>query len=200
MKTIGVTGNVASGKNTVTDCLVKILPNAVVFDADAEVGKLLKKQEIINQISKNFSKNIKKDSQIDRQKLGSIVFKDKKKLAILENIIHPEIAKKREIFLEESKKKHKDFAILNIPLLFEKNLHYLFHKTILIICDEEIKKRRFFLRAKHQGLSSRENDFYQKLNNQNTDFQNYKNADLFIQNNGNLIDLFKKVEDIANKL
>ena len=119
MKIIGVTGNVASGKNTVTDYLVKILLNVVVFDADYEAGKLLKKQEIINEISKNFSKNIKKDGQIDRQKLASIVFKDKKKLAILENIIHPEIAKQREIFLEESKK-NKDFAILNIPLLFEK--------------------------------------------------------------------------------
>ena len=70
----------------------------------------------------------------------------------------------------------------------------------MIICDEEIKKRRFFLRAKHQGLQFKENDFYQKLNNQNTDFQNSKDADFSIQNNGNLADLFKKVEDIANKL
>jgi dephospho-CoA kinase len=200
MKIIGITGNVASGKNTVADIFVKIMQNSVIFDADIEAKNLLQNKEVIHEVFIKLSSNIIENNKINRQKLGCVVFADKKKLAILENIIHPKIAQKRSLFISRAKKENKDFILLNTPLLFEKKLHHLCHKTILIICDKEIKKQRFLLRAKHQGLSCDENNFYQKLNNQNTDIENIKIADFSIENNKNLSDLFIKIEDIIKKI
>lgn len=200
MKIIGVTGNVASGKNTVVEIFTKSLQNIAVFDADFEARKLLKNKEIIQEISNKISNDIIEYNHINHQKLGSIVFNNKQKLMTLENIIHPKIKQKRVLFINKSEKENKDFVILNIPLLFEKNLHHSCDKTILIVCDEQVKKQRFLLRAKHYGLSIDEREFYQKLRNQNTDFQNANIADFIIENNGDLLDLSAKVKNIAKKI
>jgi len=200
MKIIGITGNVASGKNTIADIFLRISSNAIVFDADVEAQKLLDDKKIIAEISAVISGDIIENNCINRQKLGKIVFSDKDKLQKLENIIHPEIAILREKFLQKANKEKRDFAILNIPLLFEKNLHKICDKTILVICDELIRKQRFLLRAKQNNLPYDEGDFYNKLNNQMADEKKVKFADFIIENNINLDSIFQKMQEIVKKL
>jgi dephospho-CoA kinase len=56
--------------------------------------------------------------KIDRRKLSEIAYSDSDKLALLESIVHPRVAKKVDVFLKESDLKGKDSVVM-IPLLFE---------------------------------------------------------------------------------
>ncbi len=148
-KIIGITGGLATGKSYVSRILLENLGNkAILFDADKMVHELfIHNQEVINLIGKQFPAVVKKQ-QIDRGFLGEIVFNDPQKLTKLEQIIHP--------FVEEELKKHfeqntSDFIILDVPLLFETNLHKYCQHIILTICERKVQIKR--VEARGNNLS-----------------------------------------------
>ena len=86
---IGLTGNIATGKSVVRRMLEHL--GAYTIDADALSHRAIAKgapgyQPVINEFGKWI---LDKDGEIDRSKLGSIVFRDPTALAELEHIIHP---------------------------------------------------------------------------------------------------------------
>ena len=93
---VGITGNIGSGKSTVS----RFLSNAgyKVFNAD-EMGKevLLKGQKGYDAVLEKFGRRILSEKgEIDTKKLASIVFSGKKKLEELTSITHPLIVKEIE--------------------------------------------------------------------------------------------------------
>lgn len=149
MQIIALSGAIASGKNFIADILAKKL-NAPIFDADKEVHDIYENnQKVISKIKDHFPKAYK-EGKIDRQLLSKIIFDDPKKLKILEEIIHPEVRKNHQKFLEEAKKKKAKFAILNVPLLLEKT-GYDYDYLVAITIYPSVQKRRFISRAKKRG-------------------------------------------------
>ena len=72
---IAITGNIGSGKSTITEIIRKL--GFKVFDSDKEVKKALTKKDLINQICKEFKSKIPgliKRNTIDKAKLGDFVF------------------------------------------------------------------------------------------------------------------------------
>jgi len=93
---IGITGNIGSGKSTVS----KFLSNAgyKVFNAD-EIGKkvLLRGQKGYDAVLEKFGRQILTEKgEIDTKRLASIVFSDKEKLEELTSITHPLIVEEIE--------------------------------------------------------------------------------------------------------
>jgi len=197
MKIIGLTGGIASGKNFVAEVFAK--NGAVVFDADKEVHALLESHpSAIQQVKKFFAESFI-DKKIDRKILGQIVFADKKKLKILEKILHFEVRKKYQEFLKAAQKKKAKFAVLNIPLLLETK-GYECDYVVAIIMPKTEQKKRFMAREKDKHplakISELQKKFTQITAQQISNAERKKHADFVIDNSGSKLDTSKQIKKI----
>ena len=139
---IAVVGNIGSGKSHIAK-----LFNYPVFNADLEVAKIYKTnkkcfQNLKRNLPKYFSSFPTKKEEIIRAILGN-----KKNLKKIINIIHPEIKKKKNIFLKNNKK--KKVVVLDIPLLLENKLNQngdiiIFIQSKKLEVIKRLKKRNGF--------------------------------------------------------
>ena len=132
---IGILGDIGSGKSFVAKSF-----GYPVFNADNEVGKLYKKnRKIFFKLNKALPKYITQ-FPIKKEEVTRTILANKNNLKKIIKIIHPEIRKKMNIFLEKNKK--SKFIILDIPLLLENKINK--RRDILIFIQSkrtEILKR-----------------------------------------------------------
>lgn len=202
MLIVGLTGSVASGKNLIAENFRKL--GAAIFDADFEVHQIFEQnKKVFEQIRIHFPQVIIND-KINRQKLGELTFNNKKNLAILEQIIHPLLQEKRQKFLQKMRSQKKRIVILNIPLLFEKNIYKNCHKNILVTAPLAIQKQRFLQRAKNNKTAFLEDlllvKFKNILQNQMSNSEKIKLADFVINNGQNKAFTFWQTQKIFNQL
>lgn len=143
---IGLTGGIASGKSTVSQMLKDM--EIPVIDADLEARRVVEKGEAAyNEVVATFGEEILlENGEIDRLKLGSIIFNDEKKRQMLNDIVHPAVRKR---MLEEKEKfieRGASTIVMDIPLLFESRLTYLVDRTILVYVDENVQLQRLMNR------------------------------------------------------
>ena len=117
-KVIGITGGIASGKSTVTDIL--IAEDFKVIDADKianEVVQIGKPAYV--EIVKTFGTEILElDLNINRKKLGQLVFNDSTPLKKLNTIVHPRIFEEI-VYSIDKYCKNESVIFLDVPLLIE---------------------------------------------------------------------------------
>jgi len=119
MKVIGLTGGIGSGKSTVSQFLAEL--GAVILNAD-EVGHEAFKPdtEIWRKVVAAFGRRIlTPDGNIDRKKLGEIVFGNPESLSRLNQIMHPRMYALVKAQLEEYRRQGVAVAVLEAPLLIE---------------------------------------------------------------------------------
>ena len=182
---VGLTGGIASGKSTVSKYLAE--KGFKVYDADKIAKDISEKKLVQEEIILNFGdKILTEDGKVDRKKLKEIVFADKDKLKKLNAIIHPKVID----FYRELKEKNTDETIIfDVPLLFESGIDKFCDKILVVISDYEIQLNRIIERDKiNRELA--EKIIKSQLSNE----ERIKKADVVIENNSNLEDLFKKVE------
>lgn len=146
-----------------------------------------KKKSVQEEIISTFgNKILDKNGNIDRKKLKEIVFENKEKLEKLNGIIHPKVIN----FYKELKEKKTDKVIIfDVPLLFESGIDKFCDKILVVISDYEVQLNRIIERDKiNRELA--EKIIKSQLSNE----ERIKKADVVIENNSNLEDLFKKVE------
>ena len=143
---IGLTGGIASGKSTVAAMLrdfhIPIIDADIIAREVVEPGK-----EAYKGIIDAFGQEIlQTNGEIDRQKLGSIVFHNEEKRLLLNRIVHPairmEMNRQKDMYIEQGEKA----IVLDIPLLFESKLTSLVHKVLLVYVDEEVQLHRLMQR------------------------------------------------------
>ncbi|TES83868.1 MAG: dephospho-CoA kinase [Dehalococcoidia bacterium] len=119
MKIIGLTGGIASGKSTVSQFLKEL--GAVTIDADKVGHEAFKPNtETWREVVAAFGKEIlAPDGEIDRQKLGRIVFSDSQALARLNQIVHPRIYALAKARIEDYRRQGVKVVVLEAPLLLE---------------------------------------------------------------------------------
>ena len=204
MKIIGLSGGIASGKNTVADIFHEL--KIEVFDADAVVHNLyLQDQEIIKLVAQNFLESF--DGKIiNRKILSALISKNPSQIHILEKIIHPKIREIYQNFLEKNLQKKSNFVVINIPLLLESN-QYKTDKIIAIIADEKTRQDRYIQRvvadlknSNSDLINELKNKFLMLKNKQISDEERIKKADFIIYNDGDLADLKQKTLDVYQKL
>ena len=114
---LGLTGSIGMGKTSAVAVFRR--QKICVFDADGVVRQLLEKNgEAVEMVGKAF-KGVVIDCQVNRNKLGEIVFGDTGALSTLEEIIHPLVRNKQTNFLRSAANHRRSLAVLDIPLLFE---------------------------------------------------------------------------------
>ena len=155
---IGLTGGIGTGKSTVSNIFrQKGIP---IVDTDVIAREIIDYPEVVNEIIRNFGTEILEDEtpqeqgqnkfkkkKISRNKLGQIVFKDEKKVGILNSIMHPLIIKVMKKQIEKFKKDNK-IIVVDVPLLFEIHLEKEFDITVLVYADKETQIKRIMKRDK----------------------------------------------------
>ncbi|QNQ83988.1 dephospho-CoA kinase [Lactobacillus sp. PV037] len=192
---LGLTGGIATGKSTVDKLFrEKKIP---IIDADKIAHQLmLPNEKNYNEIVKNFgNKVLASDLTIDRKKLGEIVFSDKIKLTLLNDITHPNIITEIKNQMAQLEKREEPLVVLDIPLLFEEKLEYLCEGVLLISAPKQLQLQR--LMARNNLSQSQAN---QRIISQMPLVEKKKLADYVIENDQDLGVLKDKVIAILKYL
>lgn len=188
---LGLTGGIASGKSTVSKRLKEL--GSYIIDADKISREVSDSTKALKKLEENFGPEIIDNGHLDRQKLREIIFENKEKRELLNEIMHPIIVKK--IVEEIERNREKELIILDIPLLYETGLEYLCDKVLVVCTDEEIQVERIKVRDGIEWeLAKKIIDAQMPL------MEKINKADIYIENNGNLEELLKKVELIYSQL
>ncbi|NLX62381.1 MAG: dephospho-CoA kinase [Tissierellia bacterium] len=148
-KIIGLTGGIASGKSTVSDIIKSI--GYKVIDADIISREVVEKdKEAYLEVVKYFGEDILDESgNINRKKLGSIIFNNPLEREKLNSILHPYILDS----IKEQIKKDKESTLIfvDIPLLIEvlddiKLKGIKFDEIWLVYVDEKTQLERLMKR------------------------------------------------------
>lgn len=195
MKVFALTGGIASGKSTVTHWLRS--RGYMVIDADEIVKDLYGKGDpIYNAIMKVFGTEVlKPDGEIDRQKLGGIVFSDEASRLRLNHATHPIVEAQIADKIEAAKAKGISLIFVDSPLLLEKGRDPRYDAVILVYVDPEIQTRRLMERNQ---LSVE--DAGRRIKSQMPLAEKKAHADYIIDNNGTLETLELQLETLLEKL
>lgn len=192
---IGLTGGIASGKTTVSAFLKA--KGFLVLDADKIAKDISEQEEIKKEIVLNFGKEILDSNlNIDRKKLKKLIFEDKKKIERLNRIIHPRVYNFFEkVRKDKIKENSEEILIFDVPLLFESGIDELCDKTLLICTSRELKIKRITKRDNIDEILAQK-----IIDSQMSDEEKTKKADIVIENNGSIDELYEKIERFCESL
>ncbi len=181
MKIIGVTGGTGAGKSAVCAELKKC--GATVIDADLIAKQVvLSGEPAFDEIVLAFGEEIlAEDGQLNRKKLADIVFSDKEKLKLLNEITHKFVFAEMNKRLEEAK---SEIVVLDVPLLFQCGFPIKCHLTVSVLADREERIARVMERDK----ISRE-AVLARMSGQLSDDEYRRLADVCFVNNGDVAEL-----------
>lgn len=142
---LGVTGGIASGKSTV----VKVFRKAgfPIVDGDVVAREVVEPSTAgLRALTTTFGLEIlQEDGQLDRKKLGRIVFADEKKRQQLNRTLDPFIRNTIEQQVEEAKGQ-ADLVVVDLPLLFEGHYEGLMDAVAVVYVTPEIQLQRLMAR------------------------------------------------------
>ncbi|TCS83561.1 dephospho-CoA kinase [Tepidibacillus fermentans] len=173
---IGLTGGIGSGKSTVAKLFRKY--GVPVVDVDLIAREVVEPgKEAWRKIIEHFGEKILlPNQQIDRKKLGNIIFQDEKERKILNEITHPIIIRTAIENAKELEKKNS-YVIVDIPLLFESKREKLFDQIIVVYVPFAIQLKRLM---KRDQISKEE--AIRKMKSQIDLEEKKKKADIVIYN------------------
>lgn len=175
MKIIGLTGSFGTGKTFVASIFRSL--GAKVIDADRIAhGVIRKGKPEYNRIVKSFGKEIlNKKKEIDRAKLGAVVFSNAALLRELNRIVHPSVIKEIRRSIRTAGK--KDIVVIDAPLLIEASLGKFIDKLIVVKCQ----KRRQIERCREKFCLQKK-EILRRIESQIPLKKKMKMADLVIDN------------------
>ena len=119
MLLVGLTGNIASGKSTVAQLLSE--RGATIIDADVLARRAVERgSKAFDAIVLRWGTSVQSpDGHLDRAALRRVVFGNSKELEALNDIVHPEVERLREMRIDEARRRGDRIVVCDIPLVFE---------------------------------------------------------------------------------
>jgi len=192
---LGLTGGIASGKSTVAAMLRE--RGVTVIDADliarevVEVGKPAYKG-----IVKHFGTSVLDETgALDRAVLGEIIFSDREKRMILNEIVHPEVRKEMRLQATLAQERGERLVFMDIPLLYESKLTYMVDRVVVVYVPESVQFTRLMERDEFD-----EEQASKRLRAQMNIEEKRKIAHYVIDNQGSRSDTQKQVDDLVTSL
>lgn len=191
MKVIGLTGGIGAGKSLVANYFFTL--GAQVIDADSLAKAAIERGTTgFDEVVSTFGDEILKDGDIDRRKLGEIIFSDPNQRKLLEGIIHPKV---QQALLDARQALGEDeILIYEIPLLVETNAASKFDLVITVEAPIDTRIERLKARGLFQSEIER------RIESQATEAQRRAVANFVIENNGDEEELLRKVEALWEEL
>ena len=190
-KVIGLTGNIGCGKTTVAHMFEDL--GVKVIEADRIGHQLLEKEKIKKRVVSIFTESVLNGKgNISRKKLRNLVFKDKKKLKLLNSILHPLMVKeiKKKIRMSRS-----NLIVVDAAVLLEAGWDSLVDKILVVITPyhtqlKRIKDQSDFSPVEIKGIMEAQFPQSEKI----------KRADFVIENDGGIDKTREQVRKIWEKL
>ncbi|MFD7462794.1 MULTISPECIES: dephospho-CoA kinase [unclassified Streptomyces] len=193
MLTVGLTGGIGAGKSEVSRLLVEC--GAVLIDADRIAREVVAPGTPgLAEVVEAFGEDVLgPDGGLDRPKLGSIVFSDPGRLAVLNSIVHPLVgARSREL---EAAAAPDAVVVHDVPLLTENGLAPLYDVVIVVDAAPETQLDRL---VRLRGMT--EEDARARMAAQATREKRREIADIVIDNDVPLEELERRVKDVWAEL
>ncbi len=194
MRNIGMTGGIGCGKSRAAEIFEEL--GFYTIDSDTISRKVMEQNmPAYNEIVDYFGSHILDEyKNINRKKLGSIVFNNKEKLKKLESIVHPAIIDyERKIRSSIFGKDNKAVVITHAAKMIESESFKNYDALIVVTCDVEIQIKR---------VMDRDNITYDNalkvINNQLSNDERLKYADFIIDNSDTEEALFAEVKRVHN--
>ncbi|MCS7251044.1 MAG: dephospho-CoA kinase [Anaerolineae bacterium] len=184
---IGLTGNIACGKSTVARMLAE--KGAYVIDADAIAHEVIRKgTPAYEAILRRFGEGILGlDEEIDRRRLGAIVFRDPNALRDLEAIVHPAVL--MEIRQRIHAHPEAPAIVVEAIKLIESGFAEACDTIWVVTCPEPEQIRRLMV---ERGLP--EEEARVRIQIQSSQAEKIRHADVIIDNSGDLEATRRQVE------
>ena len=191
MNVIGLTGGIGSGKSTVSQFLAEL--GAVILDADKVGHKAFKPAtELWREVVAAFGRQIvTPGGNIDRKKLGEIVFGNPESLSRLNQIMHPRIYERVKAQIEDYRQQGVAVVVLEAPLLVEAGWTSLADEVWVTVASEATVLKRLKGRM---GLSEEES--LARLRSQLPSEERINQADVVIDTECDLDEVRAKVREL----
>ena len=185
---LGLTGGIASGKSTVSAYLAQ--NGALIIDADLIARQVVaKKSSGLKQIVAKFGEEILTASgELDRKKLGKLVFSNKDLLKALTDITGPLIRTEILREIEAAKKAQVKLVVLDIPLLFETGYQTLCDKVMVVTIPSKLQLERVMKRDNLSAAEARK-----RIANQLPASKRNELADVLIDNSKSVAETYQQV-------
>jgi dephospho-CoA kinase len=192
---IGLTGGIACGKSTVSRMLEERA--ARIIDADVIAREVVRPgKEAWSLIVERFGRDILlANNEIDRVKLGGIVFSDEQARLDLNAIVHPAVRQRMRELTQEAQEEGIALIVLDIPLLYESKLTHMVEKVVVVYCSPEQQLTRLMER---NGFT--EEEAKQRISAQMSVEEKKKRADYVIDNSGTLKETEAQVDELVETL
>ena len=189
---IGLTGNIATGKSVVRRMLEHL--GAYTIDADALSHRAIAKgapgyQPVIDEFGKWI---LDKNGEINRSKLGSVVFRDPAALAELEGIIHPLVGQAITVLV---KRASQPIAVVEAIKLLESELRKVCDSVWVTYAPEEVQIERLIRKR-----SLTREDAQQRISLQAAQGEKIAAANVVIRNTSSYDDLWKQITTIWKQI
>jgi dephospho-CoA kinase len=190
VKIIGLTGGIGSGKSAAAQFLAEL--GAEVIDLDKVGHEVLKKgSTAYKKAVREFGEELLNDKgEIDRAKLGEIVFKDHEALKRLNKIVHPEIDKIVEEKIYEYRRGGAKVVVLEAAAMLEAKKAWQADEIWVIIAPEKNVLNRLKERSGYNTTETKA-----RIRSQMTHNERIRRAKVVIQNDGTLNELKAKVKE-----
>lgn len=182
---IGLTGNIATGKSVVRRMLEHL--GAYTIDADALAHRAIAKDAPgYKPVLETFGKWIlSQDGQINRSRLGSLVFRDPDALSKLENIVHPLVGQAVEILVQRAGQR---VVVIEAIKLIESELRSACDSIWVTYAPEEVQIERLM---RKRGFS--QDEAVNRIHSQGAQSEKIERANIVIRNTGSFDELWKQV-------
>ncbi|MET9444906.1 dephospho-CoA kinase [Streptomyces sp. NPDC006610] len=193
MLKVGLTGGIGAGKSEVSRLLVEC--GAVLIDADRIAREVVAPGTPgLAAVVEAFGEEVlAPDGALDRPRLGSIVFSDPDRLAVLNSIVHPLVgARSREL---EATAAEDAVVVHDVPLLTENGLAPLYDLVIVVDAAPETQLDRL---VRLRGMT--EEDARARMAAQATREKRLAIADIVVSNDGPLPGLRQRVREVWAEL
>ena len=187
--TIGLTGGIAAGKSEALAAFERL--GAATISSDAVVHELLDSEPLLGRLTERWGEEIAPGGQVDRTKVGEIVFADPEQLKWLEAQIHPLVGERIGRWLA-SLDEGVEIAVVEVPLLFESEMQSVFDTTVAVVTSDEVRRARAEARG-HALVGEREA-------RQLAQEEKAARAEHVIENDGTLEDLKQRLSALIAKL
>ena len=190
---IGLTGSIGMGKSTAAKILARMgLP---IYSADAVVHSLLGPNgRAVTKVGKLFP-TARRGAQIDRKKLGALVFGQPTLRCQLEAILHPMVREEEKKFLAAARKAKAPAVVLEIPLLFETGAEARCDLVLVVTAPKAIQQARVL---KRRGMTAAK--FKAILKAQLPDADKRRRADYVIKTGKGLADTRRQLVEVMKQI
>lgn len=189
---IGLTGNIGTGKSVVRRMLEHL--GALGIDADAVSHGIIEKGSsgYLPVVEYFGAEVLTPQGEIDRRKLGRIVFSDVEALQALEKIIHPRVSEAVDLLIRSSS---NPVVVIEAIKLIEGSLGKDCDSIWVVVAEPEIQFDRLVLQRRMT-----EADALQRIQAQPPQDEKRRFANVVIDNSGSLDDTWRQVKQAWQRL